>query len=418
MAAPGLICVWLDNTYIEGGASRPPHNSNGVWAFTKGGFAIPAPANRNANISAGFESFFKGAPPGCIRLTVGEPDFPTPREVVEAAKADLDAGDTHYVPTAGKDVLLIAIQAKLKADNALDYGLDEITVTVGAKEALVDASLALLDPGDEVLVPAPYWPSYDAIAAFAGARTVAVPTEAGARHLDLEALKAAASPRTKAVLVNSPNNPTGAVYAREELKALVDLACDRDLFIFSDEIYEHMVYGGRRHFALAAFPGAFERTVTVNGFSKAFAMTGWRLGYTAAPRALAVPMRRVHMHAVTHPSSFEHRAAAVALTRCGESVRAMVAEYDRRRKLIHERLDRVRGWRCPEPEGAFYAFPDIRGTGLTSSAVFERLLEAGVQVIPGHLFPGGEGALRLSYATSTENLETAAARIERAFGHA
>lgn len=379
---------------------------------------MPGTAKRNAGISAGFESFFKGAPPGCVRLTVGEPDFETPRAVVEAAKADLDAGDTHYVATAGKDVLLAAIRAKLKADNGLDYAQDEITVTVGAKEALVDASLALLDPGDEVLVPAPYWPSYDAIAAFAGARVIPVPTEERARHLDLEALKGAAGPHTKAILVNSPNNPTGAVYARDELKALVDLACDRDLFIVSDEIYEHMVYAGQRHFALASFPGAFERTVTINGFSKAFAMTGWRLGYTAAPKALAVPMRRVHMHAVTHPPSFEHRAAAVALTECGESVRAMVAEYDRRRKVVHERLNHVRGWRCPEPEGAFYAFPDIRGTGLSSQAVYDKLLAAGVQVIPGNLFPGGEGALRISYATSMENLEKAAARIETAFGHA
>jgi aspartate aminotransferase len=353
-----------------------------------------------------------------VRLTVGEPDFPTPRPVVEAAKADLDAGDTHYVATAGKEVLLAAIQQKLKHDNNLDYALDEITVTVGAKEALFDASLGLLNPGDEVLVPAPYWPSYDAIAAFAGARAVPVRTEPSASHLDLEALKRAVTKRTKAILVNSPNNPTGAVFTEGELRAVVDLAADKDLFLISDEIYEHMVYGGRRHFAVASFPGAFERTVTINGFSKAFAMTGWRLGYTAAPKALAVPMRRIHMHAVTHPSSFEHRAASIALTQCADSVRVMVEEYDRRRRLLFAALNKVAGWRCPEPEGAFYAFPDIRGTGLTSQQVYDKLLAAGVQVIPGHLFPQGEGSLRLSYATSQENLKTASERIERAFGHA
>ncbi len=315
-------------------------------------------------------------------------------------------------------MLLSAIQQKLKRDNGLEYGMDEITVTVGAKEALVDASLALLDPGDEALIPAPYWPSYDAIAAFAGARPVAVPNEPLAQHLDLEALKGAANGRTKAILVNSPNNPTGAVYSKDELKAVADLSVDKDLYIISDEIYEHMVYGGRKHYAIASFPGAFERTVTINGFSKAFAMTGWRLGYTAAPRELAVPMRRIHMHAVTHPAAFEHRAAAVALTECGASVRAMVEEYDRRRQVVHGALNRVSGWRCPEPEGAFYAFPDIRGTSLTSEQVFERLLAAGVQVIPGHLFPKGEGSLRLSYATSLENLKTAAERMESAFGRA
>jgi aspartate aminotransferase len=379
---------------------------------------MPAPAKRNAGISQGFEAFFKGAPEGCIRLTVGEPDFPTPKAVVEAAKQDLDAGDTHYIATAGKQVLLEAIQEKLRKDNGLNYATDEITVTVGAKEALVDASLALLDPGDEVLIPAPYWPSYDAIAAFAGARTVQVPTEPHAMHLDQEALKKAVTKRSKAILVNSPNNPTGAVYGKSDLKALADLASDKDLFIISDEIYEHLIYGGRKHYALASFPGAFERTVTINGFSKAFAMTGWRLGYTAAPKELAIPMRRVHMHAVTHPAAFEHRAASVALLKCAADVRAMAAEYDRRRTIIHAAMNRVKGWRCPEPEGAFYAFPDIRGTGLSSQAVFDKLLAAGVQVIPGHLFPGGEGSLRISYATSQENLKTAALRMEKAFGHA
>lgn len=379
---------------------------------------MPSPAKRNANISQGFEAFFKGAPEGCIRLTVGEPDFPTPKEVVEAAKADLDAGDTHYVATAGKQVLLEAIQEKLKRENGLHYALDEITVTVGAKEALVDASLALLDPGDEVLCPAPYWPSYDAIAAFAGARVVPVPTDPAAMHLDEEALKHAVTKNSKAILVNSPNNPTGAVYDKAELKALADLAVDKDLYIVSDEIYEHLIYGGRTHHALAAFPGAFERTITINGFSKAFAMTGWRLGYTASPKALAVPLRRVHMHAVTHPAAFEHRAASVALTKCMASVRAMAEEYDRRRRFLHAAMNRVKGWRCPEPEGAFYAFPDIRGTGLTSQGVYDKLLAAGVQVIPGHLFPMGEGFLRISYATSMDNLKTAAERMETAFGHA
>jgi aspartate/methionine/tyrosine aminotransferase len=376
------------------------------------------PAKRNSSVPAGFESFFGGAPEGCIRLTVGEPDFPTPPEVVAAAKEDLDAGDTHYVATAGKQVLLEAIQKKLKAENGLSYALPEITVTVGAKEALVDAVLATVDPGDEVLVPAPYWPSYDAMVALAGGRVVPVLTDPRAFHPDLEAFKHAITPRSKAIIVNSPNNPTGAVYTKAELQGLVDLAVDHDLFLISDEIYEHMAYGGRKHYAVAALTGAFERTITINGFSKAFAMTGWRLGYMAAPKDMATAMRRIHMHAVTHPASFEHRAAAIALTQCGESVRAMVAEYDARRKIVHARLNETPGWRCPDPEGAFYVFPEIRATGLNSTQVYDKLLQAGVQVMPGHLFPLGEGFLRLSYATSRPNLETATDRIKKAFSHA
>ena len=379
---------------------------------------MPKLAERNSAIPAGFESFFKGAPPGCIRLTVGEPDFPTPREVVEAAKQDLDAGDTHYVATGGKEVLVRAIQEKLKRENHLDYTLDEITVTVGAKEALVDASLALLNPGDEVLIPAPYWPSYDPICVYAGARAVPFGLEPNHYHPDLEAMKSAVTKRTKAILINSPNNPTGAAYGRLELKAMVDLAVDRDLYLISDEIYEHMIYGGRSHFAVASFPGAFERTVTINGFSKAFAMTGWRFGYTAAPKELAVPMRRIHMHAVTHPASFAHRAASVALTQCAGSVRTMVEEYDRRRKFLAKELNAVPGWRLPEPEGAFYAFPDVRKTGLSSAQVYDKLLAAGVQVIPGHLFPRGEGYLRISYATSMKDLQTASERIKKTFAPA
>lgn len=373
------------------------------------------PAERATRIDGAFEAFFTPPPEGTIRLTVGEPDFPTPRAVVERAKQALDAGDTHYVPTAGKRALVEAIASKLKQENGLDYDPGQVTVTVGAKEAILDAALALLDPGDELLVPAPCWHSYAAIAAIAGARDVPVPVADDNFHPDLEALKAAVTPRTKAVLLNSPNNPTGAVYTQGELKAVVDLAVDHDLYLISDEIYEHLVFGGRRHVAVASLPGAFERTVTVNGFSKAFAMTGWRLGYTAAPPELATLMRRIHMHSVTHPSSFEHDAAVVALTQCHDDVKAMVAEYDRRRRVVHEGLAAVPGWRCPEPEGAFYAFPDIRGTGLTSQGAYRKALEAGVQFIPGDLFPRGEGFVRVSYAAQMGLLREACNRLQAAF---
>jgi aspartate aminotransferase len=376
---------------------------------------MPSPAKRARSIDGSFEAFFTPPPEGTIRLTLGEPDFATPRAIVERAKQSLDAGDTHYVPTAGKRALVEAVAAKLKRENGLDYDPSCITVTVGAKEGILDAALALLDPGDELLIPAPCWHSYGAIATIAGARDVPAPTRDDNFHPDLEALKAAVTPRTKAILVNSPNNPTGAVYEKHELQAIVDLAVDRDLYLISDEIYEHLVYGGRRHHAVASLSGAFDRTVTVNGFSKAFAMTGWRMGYTAAPPELAKLMRRIHMHTVTHPSSFQHDAAVVALTQCGADVRAMVEEYERRRQVVHAALAGVAGWKCAEPEGAFYAFPDIRGTGLTSAAVYEKLLAAGVQVIPGHLFPRGEGFLRVSYAAQVSLLKTAGQRIRQVF---
>lgn len=394
-------------------AGREAKASSGPKAAPSGN--MRPPADRATRIDGAFEAFFTPPPEGTIRLTVGEPDFPTPKAVVERAKQALDAGDTHYVPTAGKRALVEAIAAKLKQENGLDYDPSQVTVTVGAKEAILDAALTLLDAGDELLVPAPCWHSYAAIAAIADAGDVPVPVRDDNFHPDLEAMKAAVTPRTKAILVNSPNNPTGAVYEKSELQGIVDLAVEHDLFIISDEIYEHLVFGGRRHVAVASLPGAFERTVTVNGFSKAFAMTGWRLGYSAAPPELAKLMRRIHMHAVTHPSSFEHDAAVVALTQCHGEVKAMAEEYDRRRRVVHEGLAAVPGWRCPEPEGAFYAFPDIRGTGLSSAGAYEKLLAAGVQVIPGHLFPRGEGFLRVSYAADLRLLEEACARARRAF---
>ncbi len=353
-----------------------------------------------------------------VHLTLGESDFKTPHRVIEAAVEDLHHDDTFYVPPEGKTVLREAIAEKLGRDNHVKYDPSEITVTVGAKEGIFNAALALLDPGDEILITAPHWHSYEPIADFASAKAIPVPFHRENYHPDIEGMKHRLSRRSKAVLVNSPNNPSGAVYTRDELKAIVDLAVDHDLFIISDEIYETMVYDGREHFSIASLPGAFDRTVTVNGFSKCYAMTGWRMGYTAAPKWIAHPMRYVHMHSVTHPSSFLHRAGAVALRECRADAAAMVATFDKRRKFLYGRLKDIKGWHLPNPEGAFYLFPDIRGTGLKSAAVKQKLFSAGVEVVEGSIFPRGEGYIRISYAASLESLGKAADRIVSAFGTA
>lgn len=379
---------------------------------------MPQLAKRSTSLPPSFHGFFAPPQDDVVRLTLGESDLHTPRRVIEAAVQDLQHDDTFYVTPEGKTVLREAIAEKLKRDNGLTYDPSEITVTVGSKEGIFNAALALLDPGDEILITAPHWHSYEPIADFASAKAVPVPFDDQTYHPDADRMAARVTRRTKAVLVNTPNNPTGAVYTRDELKAIVDLAVDRDLFIISDEIYETMVYDGREHISIATLPGAFDRTVTVNGFSKCYSMTGWRMGFTAAPRWIAHPMRYVHMHSVTHPSSFLHRAGAVALRECRGEARSMAEKFDERRKFLYGRLKDIKGWRLPRPEGAFYLFPDIRGTGLTSREVKEKLLEGGVEVVEGTIFPRGEGFVRISYAAPLEALGKAADRIEAVFGTA
>jgi aminotransferase len=377
---------------------------------------MPPLAKRSTSLPPGFHGFFAPPHDDVVRLTLGESDLHTPRRVIEAAVEDLQHDDTFYVTPEGKTVLREAIAEKLQRENGLTYDPSEVTVTVGSKEGIFNAALALLDPGDEILITAPHWHSYEPIADFASAKAVPVPFDPQTYHTDAEAMAARLSRRTKAILVNTPNNPTGAVYTKDELKAIVDLAVDRDLFLISDEIYEYMVYDGRKHVSIATLPGAFDRTVTVNGFSKCYSMTGWRMGYTAAPRWIAHPMRYVHMHSVTHPSSFLHRAGAVALRECRGEAQAMAEKFDERRKFLYGRLKDIKGWHLPRPEGAFYLFPDIRGTGLTSADAKAKLLAAGVEVVPGTIFPRGEGYLRISYAASLESLGKAADRIESVFG--
>ncbi len=346
-----------------------------------------------------------------IALTAGEPDFDTPDFIKEAAEQALREGKTKYTPPAGIPELREALCQKFKRENALEYTPDQITVGVGGKGVLFNLFQAILDPGDEVILIAPYWVSYSAQVELAGGVPVVVKTEAEAGFIpDPEKVAAAVTPRTKALVVNSPNNPTGAVYPEEVLRALAELAEKRDFYLVSDEIYEHLIYEGT-HFS----PGrlAPDHVITVNGVAKTYAMTGWRLGYAAGPKDVIQAMTKIQGQSVTHPTTFVQWATVRALSDLEQSrkfIETARAAFDRRRRLVVEGLKRL-GFPTPEPKGAFYVMPDVRRIDPDELKAAEILLErARVAVVPGTDFKA-PGHVRMSYATSEENLEKALRRI-------
>jgi aminotransferase len=366
---------------------------------------------------SGIRRFFDIAAtmPDVISLGVGEPDFVTPRHICEAAIASINAGETHYTSNYGTLALREAIAAELQARNGLTYHpTNEIMATVGVSEALDDALRAVIDPGDEVLVPDPGYVAYEAGIIFAGGVPVPVPTRAEndfePMALDFAAL---VTPRTKAILIGSPNNPTGAVISRAQLEGIARLAVAHDLVVLSDEIYSRLVYDAE-HISIAALPDMWERTVTLNGFSKAYAMTGWRIGYAAAPAHILEAMLKVHQYAIMCAPTDAQAAALEALQLGEDDVQAMVAEYARRRELMVNGFNRI-GLTCHAPRGAFYAFPDISSTGLTADEFTERLIrEEHVAVVPGDAFgAAGAGHIRCAYCTAYEKIEEALTRIER-----
>ncbi|MER5199864.1 pyridoxal phosphate-dependent aminotransferase [Streptomyces sp. NPDC002755] len=354
-----------------------------------------------------------------VDLGGGEPDFDTASHVVDEAVGALRDGFTHYTPSRGLPALLRAVSAKLAKDNGVvaDAATD-IVVTPSAKHALFAALVTVLDPGDELLVPTPSWVSYTQMARLIGARPVQVPLDgADGFRITAELLERHVSLRTKALLVNSPNNPTGRSLSAEEAAVIAQFAQEHDVLLISDEIYEKILYDGRRHLSLAAQPGCAERTITVNGFSKGHAMTGWRLGYAAGPTDLMAQLLKVQQHTVGCTASFVQQGGIAALTGPQEPVEWMTAQYAARRDLVVAGLNSLPGVSCSLPDGAFYAFADIRGTGFADSASFARWLlrEAGVAVMPGSAFgAGGEGFVRLSFATSPKVLRTALDRMARA----
>ena len=359
--------------------------------------------------------------PGAISLGVGEPDFVTPWSIRDAAIQSIEDGQTQYTSNWGLESLREKIAAYLRMRYRVSYSpKDEVLVTVGASEGIDLAMRALVCPGDEVLIPEPSYVSYAPTVTFAGGAAVPVKTSAAdCFALTPQALRAAITEKTKALILPYPNNPTGGVMTREQLMDIARVLEETDIVVISDEIYSELVYGGHEHTAFASISGMRERTITLNGFSKAFAMTGWRVGYACGPRELIAPMFKIHQFTMLCASMQGQVAADRALGRAFETgfedVRTMVRSYDRRRRLMVENLNDM-GLECFEPLGAFYVFPSIKRTGLSSEEFCTRLLmEQKVACVPGTAFgTSGEGHIRCSYATSLENLTEALKRI-RAF---
>ncbi|MFX0069249.1 MAG: pyridoxal phosphate-dependent aminotransferase [Promethearchaeota archaeon] len=346
-----------------------------------------------------------------IHLDLGEPDFVTPKNIRKAAIMALEKGFTHYTTSIGIRELREAIADDLKTRDVDIQPEKEIIVTSGAKHAIMCAMLATVNPGDEVLVLTPAWPTYSVIIRMAGGIPVGVPTSE-TYSLNEEGLKKSLSDKSKLIVVNSPNNPTGGVLTKEEMKVIADLATDKDLLVLSDEIYDKFVYDEMTQVSMGSFPDLMSRTIVVNGFSKTYAMTGWRLGYAAAPKEVIGNMLRIQQNSTTCPTSFAQKAALASFREGEYSVGRMIEEYDRRRKIVVSMINDIEGISCLLPKGAFYVFPDISSLGLDSKALaMEFLEEAGVSTIPGSVF-AWEGHIRISYATSVENIVEGVKRIK------
>lgn len=353
----------------------------------------------------------------------GEPDFNTPKYISEAAIEAINKGFTRYTAAQGTMDLRKAICAKFERENNLNYSPNQIIASSGAKHSLSNAFAALLNPGDEVIVPVPYWVSYTEIIKINDGVPVLVKTKKENNFkMTKEELLSAITSRTKVILMNSPSNPTGAVYSERELRDIAEVAVEKNLYVVSDEIYERLVYDGKKHVSIASLGDEIkEQTIVVNGMSKAYAMTGWRLGYAAGNEKIIKAMSSVQSHAVSHPSSITQYASVVALNGPQDDVEKMVAEFEKRRNYMYERMNSMEGINCIKPEGAFYVYADISnylgkelcGTKLNSSLDFAQImLEKGhVAVIPGAAF-GTDNYIRLSYATSMETIKNGLDKFE------
>jgi aspartate aminotransferase len=362
-----------------------------------------------------------------VDFASGEPDFDTPAVVKAAAESAIRAGFTKYTPASGIDELKAAVADKLQREQGLRYERSHILISCGAKHTLYNIAEALFEQGDEVIIPSPYWVSYPDQVLLNDATPVFLPTrEEDGYAVTRAALERVVTPRTKAVIVNSPSNPTGAVYDTATLEAIAEIACRHDFTIISDEIYEKLLYDGRRHVSIAALSQEVAaRTVVVNGVSKAYAMTGWRIGYAAGPKELVAAMSNIQSQSTSNPCSISQKAAVAALRDAERFTTEMNHEFDRRRQTMVSRLNAIHGIRCPSPAGAFYAFPNVgalfgkvaEGKPLaTASDLATYLLqEARIAVVPGEPF-GSPDHIRLSYATSLEAINKGLDRMEAALG--
>ena len=344
----------------------------------------------------------------------GEPDFDTPEHIKRAAIEALEAGFTKYTPNAGIPELRQAISDKFAADNGLNYRAGQVVVSNGAKHACYNAILATCQPGDEVVIPAPYWVSYPDMVRLVGAEPVIVPTsERNGWKMRPEDFENAMTPRTKMLIMNSPGNPTGSVYTREELEAIVNVAAEEDIYVLSDEIYEKLVYDDVKHVSIASLSQeAYDLTITVNGFSKSYAMTGWRLGYLAAPEAVVRAVDSIQSHTSSNPSSFSQYGALAALKGDQQPLSDMREEFDMRRNYMFDRLSKISNITAIKPQGAFYILVNISQLGLTSQNFADRLLsKANVAVVPGAAF-GDDRTVRFSYATSLDVIKKGLDRFQ------
>lgn len=368
--------------------------------------------------SSGIRKFFDivNEMQGAISLGVGEPDFDTPWHVREEGIHSLEMGRTFYTSNSGLKELKIEICRYLKRRMGLEYRYDDqIIVTVGGSEAIDIALRAMLNPGDEVLVPQPSYVSYVPCTVLAGGKPVIIELkEANQFKLTKEELLTQITPKTKVLIMPFPNNPTGAIMEREELEEIAQVVIEKDLFVISDEIYAELTYGNKKHVSIASLPGMQERTVLINGFSKAYAMTGWRIGYSAAPEIITAQMLKIHQYAIMCAPTTSQYAAVDALRNGDEDIERMKAAYDERRRYLVKAFHEL-GMDCFEPYGAFYMFPCVKRFGMTSEEFATRLLqEEKIAIVPGTAFGDcGEGYLRVSYAYSMKDLHKAIGRIRR-----
>ena len=362
-----------------------------------------------------------------VNFAAGEPDFDTPQHIKDAAIRSLESGFTKYTPTSGTPDLKKAICEKLARDNGLEYKPSEVIVSLGAKHSIYNAALAVVDPGDEVIIPAPYWVSYPEIVGMAEGKPVYIETdEATGFTAPIEKLRAAVTSKTRMLILNSPSNPTGGVYNRKQITEIAELAVEKGFYVLSDEVYEKIIYDGNEHVSIASLGDQIKKlTITINGFSKAFSMTGWRLGYAAATQDIVGAMEAIQSHSASNLVSFTQPAAVAALNGRQDVVDTMVAEFDKRRGYIVGRLNAIDGISCSMPGGAFYVFPNVGslygkpfdGKKIANSDDFADYLlaEARAAVVAGSGF-GADNYVRLSYATSMANIEKGLDRIAEAVG--
>src|SRR3989338_5147125 len=348
-----------------------------------------------------------------VNFGLGEPDFNTPEHIKQAAKKAIDSNFTRYTPVGGIQELKKAIADKFRRENNIDYNASEILVSCGGKHSLYNIAMAVLDKGDEAILPIPYWVSYREIIKIAEAKPVFCKTD-GKFKLTAAFIEEKVTDKTKLLILNSPNNPSGAVTKPSEIRKIAELAVEHGFYVVSDEIYEYFIYGKNKHISIASLNEEIKNlTFTCNAVSKAYAMTGWRIGYAAGNKDIIKTMENLQSNSTSNPTSISQYAALEALSGSQESVRQMVHAFDERRMYIHKRLNEVEGISCNEPEGAFYAFPDISKTGINSMDFASKLLyEALVAVVPGIAF-GSDKHVRLSYATSIYEIERGLDRIEK-----